>query len=311
MSARGSRTAPRSETVGPEDDNREGRPYRPHHVARGAHRLHVREYPGEGPAVVFLHGFPDNLRLYDRVIPLLPEHHVVLFDFLGWGSSDKPRGYPYSFANLTGDLAAVIDQLRLDRVLLVAHDISGTPAIDWALDHPERTAGLVLLNTFYGPAPSLRMPEVISLFSARSRLLRRLARLSTTRPRTFRAIYTWQLARLIGNRDIARTFLPRLIAPFIEPPSTKEAFGRLNEDLRPAIEAARRRLPAVRAFPRPVHLAFGARDYSLNSGVAEHLHSQFPNATLAPIATAKHFPQLDEPQLVADTILAALLSAQR
>ena len=33
------------------------------------------------------------------------------FDFLGWGASDKPRGYPYTFANLVGDLDAVITQL--------------------------------------------------------------------------------------------------------------------------------------------------------------------------------------------------------
>ena len=52
-----------------------------------------------------------------------------------------------------------------DPRLLVAHDASGPPAIDWALAHPERVAGLVLLNTYYCEMPTLRRPEAIWLFS--------------------------------------------------------------------------------------------------------------------------------------------------
>jgi pimeloyl-ACP methyl ester carboxylesterase len=49
--------------------------------------------------------------------------------------------------NQVGDLDTVIAQLKLGPVVLVAHDASGPPAIDWALAHPERVEGLVLLNT--------------------------------------------------------------------------------------------------------------------------------------------------------------------
>jgi haloalkane dehalogenase len=51
------------------------------------------------------------------------------------------------------------------QVVLVAHDASGPPAIDWALAHPGRVAGLVLLNTYYCEMPTLRPPEAIWLFS--------------------------------------------------------------------------------------------------------------------------------------------------
>jgi pimeloyl-ACP methyl ester carboxylesterase len=51
-----------------------------------------------------MHGFPDNVHLYDRLSPYLsPPRRVVLFDFLGWGSSDKPSGYPYTADNQVGD----------------------------------------------------------------------------------------------------------------------------------------------------------------------------------------------------------------
>jgi pimeloyl-ACP methyl ester carboxylesterase len=125
--------------------------------------------------IILIHGFPDNLHLYDRLSPYLsPPRRVVLFDFLGWGSSDKPSGYPYTADNQVGDLDAVITQLKLVQVVLVAHDASGPPAIDWALVHPERVAGLVLLNMYYCEMPTLRPPEAIWLFS--TPLIRSVAR---------------------------------------------------------------------------------------------------------------------------------------
>src|SRR5229473_7013716 len=95
-------------------------------VARGEHRIYVREYAGEEPTIILMHGFPDNLHLYDRLVPFLsPARRVVLFDFLGWGRSDKPSGYPYTAKNQEGDLDAVVKQLKLGAVVLVAHDASG------------------------------------------------------------------------------------------------------------------------------------------------------------------------------------------
>src|SRR6266542_1960051 len=90
-------------------------------IGRDGHRIYAREYPGQQPPILLLHGFPDNLHLYDRLVPhLSPSRRVVTFDFLGWGASDKPTKYPYTATNQTGDLDAVISQLGLDDVTLVA-----------------------------------------------------------------------------------------------------------------------------------------------------------------------------------------------
>src|SRR2546423_4746916 len=122
-------------------------------VARGPHRIHAELESGEGVPVVLLHGFPDNLHLYDRLVPhLAGRAPVVRFDFLGWGRSDKPAGYPYTADNQAVDLTAVIGALDEHagggRLVLVAHDPSRPPAIDWALAQPDRVARLVLLNTY-------------------------------------------------------------------------------------------------------------------------------------------------------------------
>src|SRR5262249_50943859 len=54
-------------------------------VRRDQHLIHVRDYAGAGPPIILMHGFPDNLHLYDRLVPYLsPPRRVVLFDFLGW-----------------------------------------------------------------------------------------------------------------------------------------------------------------------------------------------------------------------------------
>jgi pimeloyl-ACP methyl ester carboxylesterase len=165
-------------------------------VRRDGHRIYARDYSGEEPAIMLMHGFPDNMHLYDRLVPhLSPSRRVITFDFLGWGASDKPARYPYPAQNQLGDLDAVITDLKLGPVVLVAHDASGPPAIDWALAHPDQVAALVLLNTHYCAMPTLRPPEAIRLFS--TPMIRAVARpiSGLFNHLIFRRVYWWQVGR--------------------------------------------------------------------------------------------------------------------
>jgi pimeloyl-ACP methyl ester carboxylesterase len=249
-----------------------------------------------------MHGFPDNLHLYDRVLPfLVPGRQVVTFDFLGWGASDKPSGYPYTGANQCGDLDAVVTQMGLEQVVLVAHDASGPPAIDWALENPERIAALVLLNTYYAWTRGLRRPEAIFLYS--TPILRSLARLIVrAAPALDRALYTWQVGRFVSDERVRQEFVPALHAQFLP---ARPAFWRLNDDLLGTVISRRRRLAQVRAFERPVRIVFGARDPYLNPRVAKSFHQLFPNSQLTLLPRARHYVQVDEPEEVAKLISAA------
>jgi haloalkane dehalogenase len=275
--------------------------YRETWVRRGQHRIYAREYPGEDPALVLMHGFPDNLHLYDRLVPHLnPPRRVVVFDFLGWGASDKPTGYPYTASNQTGDLDAVIDQLALDRVVLVAHDASGPPAIDWALAHPERAAALVLLNTYYGWTRTLRRPQAIFLYS--TPVLRNLARLVASRFEALdRSLYRWQVGRFINDPIVREELVPALYAAFRP---ARPAFWALNDDLLGTVLSRRRSTPKLRRFGRPVRIVFGAADPYLNSGVARRFHQLFPRSELFLLPHARHYVQVDEPEEVAGLILS-------
>jgi pimeloyl-ACP methyl ester carboxylesterase len=274
-------------------------------VQRGRHRIYVREYAGEEPAIILMHGFPDNLHLYDRLLPYLsPARRVVTFDFLGWGASDKPPDYPYTAKNQEGDLDAVIQQRELGQVVLVAHDASGPPAIDWALHHPEQVAALVLLNTYYCAMPTLRPPEAIFLFS--TPFIRSVARPISRmfNHLIFRRMYWWQVGRFFRDAEIRNQFVPLLYQQFDATPSTRPAFFRLNEDLLPTIRSRSQTAFKLKEFRRPVRIVFGGADPYLNRGVAQKFHELFPGSDLFVLPGARHFVQMDEPEQVASLILS-------
>ncbi len=103
--------------------------YRDHRIARQGATLYAQESAGSDPALVLMHGFPDNLHIYDRLIPLLAGRRVIAFDFLGWGASDKPRDYAYTSRSQEDELGAMLDALHVEQAILVPHDASGPVAI--------------------------------------------------------------------------------------------------------------------------------------------------------------------------------------
>jgi pimeloyl-ACP methyl ester carboxylesterase len=271
-------------------------------IKHDGHELWVGEQPGREPPIVLLHGFPDNHHLYDRLVPHLSERHLVTFDFMGWGDSEKPADYAYTSDAQTRELDTVIAALGLRRVVLVAHDASGPPAIDWALAHPDRVERLVLLNTYYSLMSSLRPPEAIWLFSTPG--VRRVARWVSRRfgDLGFRRMYFWQVGRFFRDASVREEFLPRLYEQFARRPSAQRAFFGLNEDLLPMLRDRQRRVPELRRFAPPVRVVFGAADPYLNAQVARDLASLFPNADLKLVPGARHFVQMDEPARVAEEI---------
>jgi haloalkane dehalogenase len=162
-----------------------------HRVAVENGSLYVRDYAGQGPAFVPMHGFPDNMHIYDEVIPYLVAagRRVVAFDFLGFGASDKPGG-GYSFAQQLGDLEAVVKALGLTRIIPIAHDSSGPTAINFSLAHPEQVESLAILNSAYDEALPVLWPELVELFATKA--FSALAMEVAGSPAQFGWILQWQ-----------------------------------------------------------------------------------------------------------------------
>jgi pimeloyl-ACP methyl ester carboxylesterase len=112
-----------------------------------------------------MHGFPDDHRIYGKLLPRLSPRRAVAFDFVGYGRSDRRDGTHFSAENHGAEITAVLDTLGIDRAVLVGHDASGPDAVAYSIANPRRVARLVLLNTVFGNQPSLKLPEMTRLFA--------------------------------------------------------------------------------------------------------------------------------------------------
>ncbi|ORV10759.1 alpha/beta fold hydrolase [Mycobacterium celatum] len=111
--------------------------------------IHVADAgPADGPAVMLVHGFPENWWQWHALIePLVADGYRVLCpDLRGAGWSSAPRSR-YLKNEMADDLAAVLDRLGIDKVKLVAHDWGGPVAFIMMLRHPEKVTGFFGLNT--------------------------------------------------------------------------------------------------------------------------------------------------------------------
>ncbi|MBR9763677.1 MAG: alpha/beta hydrolase [Rhodobacteraceae bacterium] len=133
-------------------------------------RLHVvQDGPTDGPDVVLLHGASANLR--DLQISLLPGlvaagFRVTLFDRPGLGHS-QPCAPGRSLLQQADLLDAACAELGLEEVILCGQSFGGALAACWAVHHPERLAGLVLISAPVYPWP----PEIARSFRLLARPL--------------------------------------------------------------------------------------------------------------------------------------------
>lgn len=279
-----------------------------HYVDRGAGRVYARDYAGAGPAFVMMHGFPDNLRIYDFLAPHLAAagRRVVTFDFLGYGQSDKPSGAAYSFAQQLGDLEAVADALDLGTIVPVVHDSAGLTGVNFAIDHPERTASLVILNCAYSDAPPVQWPELIEVFANAN--LRALSDALLQNPEQFGWLVNFQRDQF--RQKLADQYKARydaLLAPVIDGnfrsiPSSGPAFAQMTGQFFAELARNTARIPKLEALDLDAKIIWGEHDPYINVGVAKHFHAHMRRASLHLVPTG-HWLQIDEPEMVATLML--------
>jgi pimeloyl-ACP methyl ester carboxylesterase len=113
--------------------------------------IHVR-LGGQGPAVVMLHGFADTGDMWAPLAAALaPERTVIVPDLRGMGLSSHPeRGYDKKTQG--GDVARVLDVLRIEKADIVTHDIGNMVGYAFAAQYPERVVRLVVMDA---PLPGI------------------------------------------------------------------------------------------------------------------------------------------------------------
>ena len=111
-------------------------------------QLHYRtEGPADGPPVVFANSLGTDMRLWDPIMPLLPEGpRYIRWDKRGHGLSSLPRA-PYAMGALVRDAEALLDHLHVRECVFVGLSIGGMIAQGLAVKRPDQVRAMVLSNT--------------------------------------------------------------------------------------------------------------------------------------------------------------------
>ena len=269
-------------------------------TSEGGVKIHYASL-GEGPLVVMIHGFPDFWYSWRHQMDALSgQFQVVAIDQRGYNLSDKPKGVEnYDMRLLVGDVAAVIRHLGKDRATIVGHDWGGMVAWQFAMNLPQMTQNLVILNL---PHPSGLLRELRSNPEQiqNSEYARNFQRLPITDPAVF-----------FGRPMTAET-----LSGWVTDPAARkryvEAFGR--SDFEAMLNYYKRNYPAtsgaaappVPEFPKvkaPVLMFHGLADRALHSdGLSGTWNWVEKDFTLVTIPGASHFVQQDAADLVSSTM---------
>lgn len=260
-----------------------------------AGRIRYRE-AGEGRAVVFVHGYLVDGRLWDGVVDRLSESHRCF-------SPDWPFGAQQVAMNPTADLspaglarliADFLERLELDDVTIVGNDSGGAISQVLAANHPDRIGRLVLTNCdthenfppgiFKVLPPLAKLPGGISVLSAPFRI-----------PMVGRAAFA-PFSRRGIPADLVASWLGAATRDSASLRDLKKVTVGL--DKRYTLDAAAK----LRGTELPIRLLWAPRDKFFPIKYAERLAGEVNNAEIVQIPDASTFVPFDQPARVAEEI---------
>lgn len=110
--------------------------------------MDVQPQKPNGNTIMLLHGKNFNGAYWERTAKDLSAKgfRVIIPDQIGFGKSSKPHNYQFSFSQLADNTKAVLDELKIDKVIVLGHSMGGMVATRFALLYPERIQKLILEN---------------------------------------------------------------------------------------------------------------------------------------------------------------------
>ena len=261
-------------------------------LSTGVRMEYVEQGPADGLPMVFLHGVTDSWHSFERVLPLLsPEVHAFAVSARGHGDSSRPdRGY--LIADMSRDLQAFMDALKLDRAVVVGLSMGSMVGQRCGVAHPDRVLGLVLMGAF---ATLFHDPVVTDFY--RSAIVPLVDPIDATFARE------WQESSLA--RPIPVDYLETIVAETLKVPARvwREAFEGFLSTPDGSGELARVTVPSL--------IAWGDKDaYTLRES-QDRLAAVLSGARLVIYEGGGHAFHWEEPaSFVADlsTFLASLVS---
>ena len=275
-----------------------GYDFAPRYLEQDGLRMHYVE-EGAGDPVLLLHGEPSWAFLYRKMIPPLASVARVLApDYFGFGRSDKPtRIEDYSYDFHYGSIERFSSELDLRDLTVVVQDWGGPIGLRLAVEHPDRVARLVILNTGIGAgrAPS---PEWLRF----REFMRRVGS----------ELIPGQLIRISSATELADDVVEGYNAPFPTPESKAGvlAFPELvpTELEHPSAAKMLEVRAALERWEKPALVLFSDSDPIFTPVAAEHMASRIPGAGPAEIVEgAGHFLQEEKGEEIAERIARFLM----
>ncbi len=250
-------------------------------------RVHLRdEGPRAAPAIVLLHGSNADLHTWQPwVEDLRRNYRVIRYDQIGHGLTGAARDGDYTTDAFASDVGEVADALGLERFVLAGNSMGGAVAARFAMLHPERLTGLVLVDA--GGAPVQRkgggnLAFAIAAMPGINRLAgeitpRALVQRSLLQSVSNQSIVTpeavdryWELARYPGNREAMLARFSQARSPFTA--------GQ------------------IRAIRVQTLVMWGKEDSLIPYEAAGWYMAHLPNATLASYPGIGHLPMEEAPE---------------
>lgn len=139
------------------------------HVARSADGIpihyEVRGARTGDPTLVLIHGWSHNRKFWEPHSTTLAEtHQVVAVDLAGFGESGTGRA-AWTVEAFGEDVAAAVNQLGVERVVLIGFSMGGPVALEAALRVPGRVVGVILVDTLHDPLAATSEEEIRKLLT--------------------------------------------------------------------------------------------------------------------------------------------------
>ncbi len=241
---------------------------------------------GTGPPIVLGHSFLCSGEMWrDQVRALETSFRVINPDLRGHGRSG-PVTRPFSLYDAVSDVLALLDQLRIERATWCGLSIGGMVALRAALTHPERVAGLILLDTDAGAESELR--------KLRFQLMGAAASVVGIRP------LLPSIARLMFGATTRRR------NPILVRESKRQFAGLHVPSLRHCLDALMRRdslLGRLDQIAVSALVLVGEEDRSLPPPLSRRIHERLRDSTFRIVPGAGHLSALEQPSAVTDSIL--------
>jgi len=148
-------------------------------------RIQLAQWNGNGQPILCIHGITANCRAWDVMASgLIPAHRVIAMDLRGRGLSDSPDS-GYSIAHHCEDILAILDDLHLEKAVIMGHSLGAFISVVFGAEHPDRVGRIILVDgggklsdvqmakVFAGIKPSLdRLGRVFPSFEAYLNLMK-------------------------------------------------------------------------------------------------------------------------------------------